>query len=358
MKALAGIFGLSVVAVVATFSTERAIAEDNVQLLSPELLAPTTDKKTPPDKYKKPPPWTIGMVFPGVGNTWIIQMAEETKYEAAHTPEIKDFIFTEANWDPTKQVANMEDMISRKVDAIIIAPIAMPLLKKQVDAALAAGIPVINLGWSKGALPSTVEVMGGGGPFGEVGGKWLRDKLGGKGTVWAFRGVAGVQEETDRYEGFKKAIAGSDITIGAEVFGDWNYAKAKGLCENLVLSGQPVDGIWFSGAEMTRGCIDVFKETGRPLVPMTGEGNNGFLRAWKESKLDSVAAVFTPELGPAALRATVAILQGKSLYDHYFSDPAPITNANLDKYYRPDLNDAFWVPSELPEAEINKMFKK
>ena len=44
-------------------------------------------------------------------------------------------------------------------------------------------------------------------------------------------------------------------------------------------SGQPVDGIWFSGADMTRACFDVFKEIGKPLVPMTGEANNGFLRA-------------------------------------------------------------------------------
>lgn len=335
-----------------------ARAEDTVQLLPKNLLAPTTDKLVPAGKYKKPPPYTIGMVFPGAGNTWIIQMAEETKFEAAQTKAIKDFIFTEANWDPNKQVANMEDMIARKVDAIIIAPIAMPLLKKQVDAALAAGIPVINLGWSKGALPSTVEVMGGGDAFGEVGGKFLKEKLHGKGTIWAFRGVAGVQEETDRYNGFRAAIAGSDITIGAEVFGDWNYAKSKGLCENLLLSGKPVDGIWFSGAEMTRACIDVFKETGKPLVPMTGEGNNGFLRAWKNANLDSVAAVFTPELGPAALRAAVAVLEGKPLYDHYFSNPAPITNETLDKYYRPDLNDAFWVPSSLPENVIDKTFKK
>jgi ribose transport system substrate-binding protein len=358
MKLLARALGLSLILGAAVLSTSPARSDDTVQLLPKSLLAPTTTDRVPAGKYKKAPPWTIGMVFPGVGNTWIIQMAQETKYEAAHTPGIKDFIFTEANWDPTKQVANMEDMIARKVDAIIIAPISMPLLKKQVDAALAAGIPVINLGWSKGALPSTVEVMGGGEGFGEVGGKWLKEKLHGKGTIWAFRGVAGVQEEIDRYNGFRKGIAGSAIKIGAEVFGDWNYAKSKQLCENLVLSGKPVDGIWFSGAEMTRACIDVFKETGKPMVPMTGEGNNGFLRVWKTLKLDSVAPVFTPQLGPAALRATVAVLEGKPIYTRYFSDPAPITNANLDKYYRPDLNDAFWVPSGLPENVLQKTFKK
>jgi ribose transport system substrate-binding protein len=358
MRIVFSFLGFGLIAGFTALSSSLGWADDNVQLLPPDLVAPTTDKLIPVGKYKKAPPWTIGMSFPGAGNTWIIQMVQEIKYEAARTEGIKDFIFTEANWQPTKQVADMEDLIARKVDAIIIAPIAMPLVKKQVEAAVAAGIPVINLGWSKGALPTTVEVMGGGGPFGEVGGKWLKEKLNGKGTVWAFRGVPGVQEETDRYEGFKSAIAGSDITIGAEVFGEWNYAKSKGLCENLVLSGKPVDGIWFSGAEMTRACIDVFKAAGKPLVPMTGEGNNGFLRAWKENKLDSIAAVFTPQLGPAALRATVALLQGKTLYDHYFSNPPPITNANLDQYYRPDLNDAFWVPSSLPKPEIEKTFAK
>ena len=347
----------SILGSAALVSGGAAVADD-VQLLPKELLSPVSDKMTPPDKYKKPPPWTIGMSFPGVGNTYIVQMAAETKFEAAHTEGVKELIFTEANWQPAKQIADIEDLIARKVDALIIAPIALPLVKKQVDAALAAGIPVITFGWSEGELPSTTEVMGGGEPFGEVGGKWLKDKLGGKGTIWVFRGVAGVKEETDRYNGLKKAIAGSNISIGAEVFGDWNYAKGKQLCENLLLSGNPVDGIWFSGAEMTRGCIDVFKASGKPLVPMTGEGNNGFMRAWKDSGLESVAPVFTPQLGVACVRAAVALLQGKSLHESYFSNPAPITNADRDKYFRADLNDAYWVPSSLPEKELQGMFKQ
>ena len=252
----------------------------------------------------------------------------------------------------------MEDLITRKVDALIVGPISYPLVKTQVDAAIAAGIPVITFGASNGQIASTTEIMGGGRRFGEAGGNYLKEKLGGEGVIWAFRGIAGVGEETERYEGFRSAIEGTKITIGAEVFGDWGYAKGKQLCENLVLSGKPVDGIWFSGAEMTRACIDVFKETGKELVPMTGEGNNGFLRAWKTSGVESVAPIFTPGLGPAVVRAAVAILEGKPLYKSYYSSPAPISKETLDKFYRPDLNDAFWVPSTLPEKEIEKTFKR
>jgi ribose transport system substrate-binding protein len=335
-----------------------AHAQDAVELLPNNLLNLKSDEMTEPGKFKKDGPYRIGVSFPGVGNTWIVQMHQEAEYEAANNPQVGEFIFSEANWQPAKQVADIEDLMTRDLDVLVVTPIAFQLVKKQIDAALATGIPVITFGNSKGTVESTVEIMGGGEYFGEVGGKFLKEQLGGKGTIWAFRGVAGVEEESQRYDGFRRAIEGTDIVIGAEVYGDWNYAKSKQLCENLVLSGQPVDGIWFSGAEMTRACIDVFNSVGKPLVPMTGEGNNGFLKTWKESGVEAVSPVFTPGLGVAFVRAAVALLEGKSLHKTYFSAPAPITNTDIDTYYRPDLNDAFWVPSTLPEEELQKLFKR
>jgi ribose transport system substrate-binding protein len=231
-------------------------------------------------------------------------------------------------------------------------------VQKQIQAAVDAGILVVTYGSTDGLLASAVEINLGGEAFGKAGGEWLKQKLGGKGTIWVFRGIAGVVEETLRYDGLIKALAGSDIKIGAEVFGDWNYTKGKQLCENLVLSGQPVDAIWFSGADMTRACVDVFKDTGKELVPMTGEANNGFFRIWTENHLDSIAPVYVPGIGPSLVRATVALLEGKSLHKSYYSDPAPITNDTVKNFYRPDLNDSYWVPSTLPEDVIVKTFKR
>ena len=334
-------------------------AADDVALLPNGLMAPSSPDMVPAGKFKKAPPWVIGMSWPGVGNTWIVQTIGEIKYAASHDPDIKEFRFSEANWQPAKQVADIEDLMAHKVDALIIVPISPDLVKAQVKAATAAGIPVIlSVTAGTPAPDATVAVQGGGEAFGKTGGEFLRKTLNGKGVIWVFRGVAGVGEETARYNGLREALKGSDIKIGAEVYGDWNYAKAKGLCENLVASGQPVDGIWFSGADMTRACFDVFKEIGKPLVPMTGEANNGFLRAWKNAGANSVGPIFTPGLGVATLHAAVALLKGEALHKAYLSDPEPITKANFDKYYRPDLNDAYWFPSTLPEDVIAKEFKR
>ncbi len=334
-----------------------ALAAD-VELLPNNLLTPTSKEQTKPGQFKKAGPWRIGVSFGGVGNTWIVQMIQEMRHAAAQDKNIGEFIFVEANWQAAKQVADVEDLLTKKVDVLIVGPISSAIGAPLVEKAAKTGIPVVVFGAFGKAMNSTVELMGAGEVFGRQGGEYLRKELDGKGNVWAFRGVAGVEEETLRYNGFRKSIEGSSMKVTKEVFGDWNYAKSKQLCENLVLSGDKVDGIWFSGAEMTRACIDVFKETGKPLVPMTGEGNNGFLRVWKATGVKSVAPQFTPGLGAAMVRAAAALLDGKPLYRSYFSSPPAITQADLDKFYRPDLNDAYWLPSTLPEPTLKELFRR
>jgi ribose transport system substrate-binding protein len=334
-----------------------ALAAD-VELLPAGLLTPTTKEMTKANQYKKAGPWRIGVSFGGVGNTWIVQMIQEMKHAAAQDKSIGEFIFVEANWQAAKQVADVEDLLAKKVDAIIIGPISSATGAPLAAKAAKTGIPVVVFGAFGKSVESAVEIMGGGEVFGRQGGEYLRKELNGKGNLWAFRGVAGVEEEQLRYNGFKKAIEGSSLKITQEVFGDWNYAKSKQLCENLVLSGNSPDGIWFSGAEMTRACIDVFKESGKPLVPMTGEGNNGFLRVWKATGVKSVAPQFTPGLGAAVVRASAALLAGKPLYRSYFSSPPAITQTDLGKFFRDDLNDAYWMPSTLPDAKLKELFKR
>jgi ribose transport system substrate-binding protein len=312
--------------------------------------------QTAPNQFKKNPPWKVALSLPGMGNTWLVQMLEESKYEASKHKEIAQFIVADAEWKPDKQVADLEDMLTKKVDAIIVYPVTPASLGPIIEKIAAQGIPVITAGPVTGTDKLTTFLEFGREPFGRVGGDFLVKELKGKGTVWMIRGVAGVAEEEFRYQGAVSAFKGTDIKIGAEVYGDWSYAKAKQVCENLVLSGKPVDGIWFSGADMTKGCIEVFQEFKKSLVPMTGESNNGYLRVWKAVGLKSAAPEYPPSIGEAQVLAAVSLLQGKRLYKDYVTALPAITNQNFDKFYRPDLNDNYWMPSGLPEKKLKELY--
>ena len=137
-------------------------------------------------------------------------MIQEMKFAAAQRKEITEFIFDEANWQAAKQVADVEDLLTKKVDATTIGPISAAISAPLADK---AGIPVVVFGAFGKAMQSTVEIGAGGEIFGQQGGEFLRKELKGKGSVWAFRGIAGVAEEALRYNDFRQALAGSDIKI-------------------------------------------------------------------------------------------------------------------------------------------------
>ncbi|WP_299792991.1 ABC transporter substrate-binding protein [uncultured Marivita sp.] len=306
--------------------------------------------------YQKDGPWKIGFSIWGFGNTWMIQMAEEARYAASQNENVGDFIFSNADSNPAKQIADIEDMIAQGVDAIVIAPVSLNAVSPIIDKAAAAGIPVVVHSTAVDTDNYTVDIQGDPHHFGKVMGDFLVDELGGEGNIWVLRGQAGVSEDLFRYEGLLTALEGTDITISSEQHGDWAYDKGKQVCESLALSDPNPDGIWSSGAAMTHACMDVFVELGLPIPPISGEGNNGFFKVWKASGAKSMAAVFPPEQGAAAVRAAMALLEGEEMMHRYVGQPDPILQDQREDYLREDLNENLWFPSSLPEEKLQEIY--
>lgn len=310
-------------------------------------------------KYKKECGWTIGMSHFGVNaNTWTVQVAHESEAAAAGNTCVKKFILLDAGFDQKKQVADIEDLIAQKVDAIIVQPVTTTSADASIEKAVAGGIPVVLHTGQIASTAYTTEIQGGAQNFGKVMGDFLVKELGGKGNIWVLRGLAGHPEDTNRYEGFKASLAGTEIKITAEENGDWVYDKARKVCETLYLNDPKVDGIWSSGADMTRACVDVFKQFGAAIPPITGEGNNGFFGQWIADGYKSISAEYAPAQGAAGVRAAIALLEGKELKKHYEYYPAGWDVEKAKKYYRDDLSANVWWPTELSEEKLQELYKK
>jgi ribose transport system substrate-binding protein len=90
-------------------------------------------ERTKKNQFKRNPPWRIAISMPGVGNSWIVQMLEETKYEASRHKEISEFIVVDAEWNPAKQVADLEDLLTKNVDAIIVFPVTPSSIRLRLE---------------------------------------------------------------------------------------------------------------------------------------------------------------------------------------------------------------------------------
>jgi len=338
-------------------STALAGAQSSIELnpaLQPAEGAPI--QKLEPSKKDS---FVLGLSNISVVNTWRVQMIEEAKYEAKQHPEIKEMVVTDAGGDNNRQVADIEDLLARGVDALLVAPGSEVALNGVLDKAYATGIPVIIFSSNAGPKDYTVKIVGDDSDFGRAGAEFLAKSLNGKGNIIGIRGISGNSIDSDRWRGVEDVLKNyPDIKVIDTAFGDWAYDKGKQVCESLLTAHPDVDGLWSSGGAMTQGCAEVASENGLPKIPMTGEGNNGFLRIWQEMDLQSIAPQYPTWFGQQAVIASLRLLKGEPVAKDYLLRPAPITREEVSKYYRADLNDSYWVGSSLPDETLKSIYAK
>jgi ribose transport system substrate-binding protein len=313
-------------------------------------------------KFKKAGPYKIGFSNISVVNSWRVQMVRELEQEKTLHPEITDLFITDAGGDVNKQIADVEDLLSKGIDALLLTPTSPDALVPVVQKALDTGIPVVvfNSGLTGGIETSfigTDEVE-----FGYANGKWLMDQLKCKGQIIALDGIAGNSISEDRFKGLQKAIAEcpdpSAVKILSRTPADWAYDKGKIATEQALAAYPQIDGVWSQGGAMTQGAMEAFEAANRPLVPMTGEDNNGFMKKWKElapKGFKGIAASEPTWLSGEALKLALDALNGKPVPKKKLIPVPTITDANLDQYVRADLSDEYWTNSKLP-ADVAKKF--
>lgn len=308
--------------------------------------------------------WVIGYDSYFVGNTWSAQL--EAEFRSAVEREsgrVADVVITQSDNDAQTQISNLQSMIARGVDAIIVTPISPEGIAPVLAQARDAGIVVVlsASGAETDAYDSYVNVDDE--AFGATGAQWLVDELGGSGKVLAINGIAGIPTSDLRYQGATSVFERyPDIQVVATIDGSWDQAATKTAVESFLAANPDVDGVWSQGGSMTLGAIEAFEAAGVPLVPMTGEDSNGLLKKWKtlidqgDTTFDCIAVNKPTWISATALEHALDILDGVDVPKDDILDPEVIDADNLDEYVRPDMPDSLWVNTKMTDDEINALF--
>lgn len=295
-----------------------------------------------------------------VGNTWSAQLeAEFLSANERYDDEITDVIVTQSNNDAQTQISNVQSMIARDVDAVIVTPISPEGIAPVLEQADAAGIDVIlsASGAETDAYSSYINVDDG--EFGATGAEWLVEALGGEGRIIALNGIAGVPTSDLRWAGAEEVFdAAPGIEIVATIDGGWDQATAKTAVEDALAADPNIDGVWSQGGSMTLGAIEAFEAAGVPLVPMTGEDSNGLLKKWSslmeagDTNFDAIAVAKPTWISARALEAALAAARGEDVTKDDLLEPEVITADNVSEFVRPELPDSLWVNTEMTDEEI------
>jgi ribose transport system substrate-binding protein len=315
-------------------------------------------------QFQKEPPYTIGFINWSTANSWTVQIVEEVRDEATLYPQIEEFIIVSSEGDADTQISQIEDMIVRGVDALLLIPVSPDAIVPAVEEAAAEGIPVVVFAADVNTDAYVTKLLANPVLFGRAQGDWLMNELECQGNIIVLNGVTGISTSDLRRQGLQDAIeacpdGGEGITILAEEDAAWAYDQGRLATERMLAAYPEIDGVWSQGGAMTQGAIDAFEAAGRELVPMTGEDNNGFLLAWQERLDDGFRAMSASEptwQSRVALQAALRILQGLEVNSYYELQVPVIFEDTVDQYVRPEYSDAYWANSRLSEEAADALY--
>jgi ribose transport system substrate-binding protein len=256
--------------------------------------------------------YTIGMSQCNLGEPWRVQMNADLRAAAAQHPELK-VIFNDAQNDTLKQRAQVEEFVSAKVDLLIISPKEAQPLTEPVARAFEAGIPVIVLDRAVLGDKFTCFIGADNKKIGRAAGRWIAQKLGGKGKVVELKGLMTSIPGQDRHTGFREGIAGTDIEVIFDADMKWLEPDARQEMESALSRFDHIDLVYAHNDPGAHGAYLAAKAAGRDDILFVGIDalpQEGVVYV----KQGVLAATFRyPTGGAEAIDTALKILKGETV---------------------------------------------
>ena len=248
-----------------------------------------------------------------------------------------ELIVLDAQGDSTKQNDQIYNLISQKVDAIIIDPFDLEQQVPAVDACADAGIPCIELNSSTVSKRRTSYV----GSEDIVSGRLLARELlrlsGGKGNIIILHGFAGQASEVMRHTGLEEVMKEfPEAKIVGERVCEWDRAKALRAVENFIQSGLDFNIIFAENDEMALGALVALENSGRREGILVGgvDAIPDALQAMKDGRLDCTVFQNSDAQARKALDVAIEAAEGKKIDPLYDIPYELVTKENLHEYLK------------------------
>jgi ribose transport system substrate-binding protein len=272
-------------------------------------------------QYKKDGPFVIGFSNASISNSWRVGMLHSIQQAAAdNADQIKQLIITDANDDPAKQVADVQDLISRGVDLLIVSAATAEALDAIVTRAYEEGIPVVLVDRRVTSENFTTFITASDWVYGRMSAQWMVEKLGGKGNIVMLPGMAGVSVAETRITAAKQVFANyPDIKVLDLQYTDWSPAKGKQVMAALIQKyGTEINGVWNDHGLQGSGAIEAMVEAGwTTLPPVTCADLNGCVKGAVENKAPAFNYDYPPAMGGLSVEVALDILAGKPVPKYY-----------------------------------------
>ena len=274
--------------------------------------------------------WTGGIVW------WAQKAVEEWTQKDA---DVEFFVVTADS--PAKQVGDVEDLMVKGINALVILPHDSAPLTPVVEEVYNSGVytVVVDRGLIKEA--QHVYIAGDNPGLGRVSAEWMAKAMEGKGKIVVLEGIPCVIN-TERVEAFKAVIAKyPDLEIMDSQPAYWSTQKGLEIMENYLQKYDKIDAVWAQDDDVLKGVLQAYKESGRNDIKLFlgGAGSKDIVKM----VIDGDPLVRADVTYPPSMIATAISLAVKG-----------VKNIPLDGFYQMKIPSRVILASELIVPENAK----
>jgi len=225
-------------------------------------------------------------------------------------------LVADAQNDTQKQLNDVQDLITKGADVIVLNPVEPESATPIVELANERDIPVITVDRSSagGEVASHIasdNVLGG-----RLICEWLGEHLGGEGELAVLEGISGTSPELDRDEGCNEALEDyPGIEEVASQPADWDREKGYTVTQNILQANPDLTAVFGRNDLAALGAVEALTQAGK-LADVTVISFDGITDALESIKAGELSATVVQDpvlMGETAIDTAVSLAAGESV---------------------------------------------
>lgn len=260
---------------------------------------------------------TIGLATAAVSTAFVMSLyygvEDEAKIQGANLVALDAGGYENSS----QQIQQIQDLIQRKVDVIIVNVTNAEAVAPVVEQAIDAGIPVIGLS----SLPKTDRMIATVGAdhygMGVLQAQCLAGKIGGAGDIAIMAGPAGVNWAMERVQGFKDTIAAEfpNINIIAEKNSNSDRNSGLTIMEDWLQAYPDLAGVATVVDDLGAGAADAIAAANKTGSIMISSSNLSAIgkQYLEEDKIHCQSVQQGVQQGRVAVQLAMKVAKGEQL---------------------------------------------
>ncbi len=265
---------------------------------------------------------TVGALMKDNSDTFVKKISDAMQ---AHADELGvKLIMCDAEGDVNQQIEQCENLITQKVDAIILNAQDMEGSNPCIVAANEAGIPIVSCNCDTSNTDYQAFVGCKDEESGVIEANYVLDNLKEGSGICIIEGPMGQAGQVGRLAGYvKQGLIGKDgnsdgkYKLLAKQTANWKREEAMALTEDwLTTYGKKLNAIVCENDDMAMGALSACQASGRTDILITGvDAITDALTAVKNGEMGCTVFQDAAGQGTTALDVSIAFAQGKTIND-------------------------------------------